>query len=134
MRGDEALDFSGGSLRLFLPCGGESAGNNGICVLASAGEYDILMIGDLNHHGAQDWLLAGTMPQAELLVAGHHGAENSTGFALLAHVQPEAVIISVGKNNTYGHPAARTLRRIRLLGAHILRTDECGTITVTGNR
>ena len=132
VRGDETLDFSGGSVQLFLPCGGESAGNNGICVLASAGEYDILMIGDLNHHGAQDWLLAGTMPQAELLVAGHHGAENSTGFALLAHVQPEAVIISVGRNNTYGHPAARTLRRIRLLGAHILRTDEGGTITVRG--
>ena len=72
------------------------------------------------------------MPRAELLVAGHHGAENSTGWALLARVQPETVLISVGADNSYGHPTKSALRRIAAVGANILRTDHCGTITIRG--
>jgi competence protein ComEC len=40
------------------------------------------------------------------------------------------VLISVGKNNSYGHPAEETIARIEDSGAQILRTDECGNITV----
>ena len=68
----------------------------------------------------------------ELLVAGHHGAESSTGWALLARVQPEAVVVSVGEDNPYGHPSEAALRRIAAAGASILRTDCCGTITIRG--
>ncbi len=130
VRGDETLEFPGGSLRLYLPCGAQSRGNNGVCILASAGEFDALIVGDLDHHGEQDWLREGTMPRAELLVAGHHGAENSTGWALLTRVQPETVLISVGAGNSYGHPSDGALRRIAAAGANILRTDHCGTITL----
>lgn len=133
VRADETtVRFPGGSLRLYLPCGAESQGNNGVCVLASAGEYDALIVGDLDHHGEQDWLREGTMPRAELLVAGHHGAENSTGWALLARVQPETVLISVGADNSYGHPTKSALRRIAAAGANIYRADHCGTITIRG--
>ena len=132
VRGDETLDFPGGSLHLYLPCGAASRDNNGVCVLASAGDYDLLIVGDLDHHGEQDWLRDGVLPRAELLVAGHHGAESSTGWALLARVQPEAVVVSVGEDNPYGHPSEAALRRIAAVGASILRTDRCGTITIRG--
>ena len=132
VRGDETLDFPGGSLHLYLPCGAASRDNNGVCVLASAGDYDLLIVGDLNHHGEQGWLRDGTLPRAELLVAGHHGAESSTGWALLARVQPEAVVVSVGEDNPYGHPSEAALRRIAAVGANIYRTDRCGTITIRG--
>ena len=132
VRGDETLDFPGGSLHLYLPCGAASRDNNGVCILASAGEYDALIVGDLNHHGEQDWLRDGALPRAELLVAGHHGAESSTGWALLARVQPETVLISVGADNSYGHPTKSALRRIAAAGANIYRTDHCGTITIRG--
>lgn len=41
-----------------------------------------------------------------ILDAGHHGASNATGEALLDLAQPELVLISCGKNNRYGHPGA----------------------------
>ena len=132
VREEKALAFSGGSLRLYLPSGAASRDNNGVCVLASAGDYELLIVGDLNHHGEQDWLRDGTLPRAELLVAGHHGAESSTGWALLARVQPEAVVVSAGAGNPYGHPSEAALRRIAAAGASIYRTDRCGTITIRG--
>ena len=71
-----------------------------------------------------------TLPAVELLVAGHHGSAESTSRILLDTVQPETVLISVGKDNPYGHPARETLDRIAQTGADILRTDELGTITI----
>mgnify|MGYP001108920120 CR=1 FL=1 len=70
--------------------------------------------------------------QAAVLVAGHHGAATSTSGALLRAVRPEAVFISAGADNRFGHPAAQTLARIRQSGAAVYRTDLSGTITIRG--
>ena len=51
-----------------------------------------------------------------ILDAGHHGASNATGEALLDLAQPELVLISCGKNNRYGHPAPETLKRLEERG------------------
>ena len=64
-------------------------------------------------------------------MAGHHGSANSTGETLLEALQPETVLISVGKNS-YGHPTEEVLDRITEAGAQIYRTDQCGTITIKG--
>ena len=66
------------------------------------------------------------------LVAGHHGAKTSTSQTLLRAVQPQAVLISAGADNRFGHPAAGTLARIRRAGAAVYRTDVSGTITIRG--
>ena len=70
------------------------------------------------------------LPVVDLLVAGHHGAKSSTSQTLLEHVHPETVVISVGADNSYGHPAEETLQRISDMGAEILRTDQLGTIVI----
>ena len=67
-----------------------------------------------------------------MLVAGHHGAATSTSEALLRAVRPEAVFISAGADNRFGHPAAQTLARIRQSGAAVYRTDLSGTIIIRG--
>ena len=72
------------------------------------------------------------LPQAAVLVAGHHGAATSTSGALLRAVRPEAVFISAGADNRFGHPAVQTLARIRQSGAAVYRTDLSGTITIRG--
>lgn len=64
--------------------------------------------------------------------AGHHGAATSTSEALLRAIRPEAVLISVGADNRFGHPADETLRRIEKAGAAVFRTDLSGTITIRG--
>ena len=52
--------------------------------------------------------------------------------ALLRAIRPEAVLISVGADNRFGHPADETLRRIEKAGAAVFRTDLSGTITIRG--
>ena len=77
-----------------------------------------------------------TQPSAQnplrctILDAGHHGASNATGEALLDLAQPELVLISCGKNNRYGHPAPETLKRLEERGIRWYSTAEVGAIQV----
>ena len=100
-----------------------------VALLMSQGEFDILATGDMPA-GAERLLAGKGLPDIEVLVAGHHGAKTSTCDTLLEQTRPETVLISVGKNNSYGHPAEETLARIGNINAQIFRTDMCGNITV----
>lgn len=60
----------------------------------------------------------------DILKAGHHGSKTSTGEALLNVTKPDFVIISAGKENSYGHPSGETLDRIKKVGSAILATYE----------
>ena len=124
------IAFPGGGITLYPPILKENDNNGGICVLATAEEYDILVTGDLDRFAEMRLLSRYALPDVDLLVAGHHGSKDSTSQILLDTVCPETVVISVGEN-TYGHPAAETLTRIEAIGAELLRTDEMGNITVT---
>lgn len=122
------IELPNGKLTLFPPISQENDNNGGVCVLATAEEYDILITGDLDA-GAESLLIANwDLPDVELLLAGHHGARTSTSGALLLTVRPETVAISVGADNSYGHPHEETLARIRQIGAEIYRTDQMGNL------
>ena len=69
-----------------------------------------------------------TLLQADVLKIGHHGSSTSSSQAFLDAVQPKAVVISLGKNNDYGHPHRETMQRLKKLGTEIYRTDELGTV------
>ena len=68
------------------------------------------------------------LPQLELLIAGHHGSNTATSFDLLFATQPQAVAISVGEDNIYGHPGQDMLERLEHFGCQVYRTDLEGTI------
>lgn len=88
----------------------------------------MLVTGDCDMRSEQALLEQYSLPQVELLVAGHHGAAESTSQALLRWVQPETVVISVGAENHYGHPDQETLARIEAAGGAVFRTDQDGTL------
>lgn len=67
---------------------------------------------------------------ADVLKVGHHGSNSSSKNAFLSAVKPKYAVISVGTGNSYGHPTAETLNRLKDAGADIYRTDEVGTITI----
>jgi competence protein ComEC len=67
--------------------------------------------------------------RSDVLKAGHHGSKTSTGAAFLEAADPGTVVISAGADNSYGHPHAEVLERIRDSGASALSTAEEGTIT-----
>lgn len=68
--------------------------------------------------------------QSDVLKAGHHGSKNSSSDLWLATVNPDTVVVSAGKGNSYGHPHSETLDRIRTQGAKVLSTIDSGTITL----
>lgn len=71
--------------------------------------------------------LAGQL-DSDVLKVGHHGSKTSTSKEFVEAVSPEIAVISVGKNNTYGHPRQETLDN--LAGIKIFRTDLDGDIKI----
>jgi len=116
---------------IFPPVGQEGDTNElGLTVLATAGEFDVLLTGDMSGEMEKLLLTQKELPDVELLVAGHHGSRTSTTAELLAAVRPELSVISAGAGNRYGHPAGETLERLAVAGADIYRTDLHGTVVI----
>ena len=70
------------------------------------------------------------VPDCDILKVAHHGSKNATSDVFVHMTQPEFALISVGADNSYGHPASRVLEALERVGACTLRTDECGCITL----
>jgi beta-lactamase superfamily II metal-dependent hydrolase len=68
-----------------------------------------------------------------VLKVGHHGSSSASSAAFLKAVMPHIAVISVGGNNTYGHPTSQVLARLAVVNATVYRTDTQGTIIVTTN-
>lgn len=64
----------------------------------------------------------------KVLKVSHHGSKTATSQELLETLKPKMAVISVGKNNRYGHPTEEVIKRIQDLGIEILRTDMDGEI------
>lgn len=107
---------------------GKDENESGLCILFQAENCDILITGDRGKTGERLLLESIDLPDLELLVVGHHGAASSTGFELLSVTEPKAAVISVGRNNGYGHPAEEVLERLERFGCRVWRTDRDGTV------
>lgn len=103
-----------------------------LCILFQTENCDILITGDRSTVGEKALLEDIQLPELELLVVGHHGAGSSTGFELLTATKPKAAVISVGAENTYGHPSKDVLYRLKLFSCSIWRTDLDGTVVFEG--
>ncbi len=126
------LELTYGSTRICI-FSGTYPGNgneNSLCVLFDTEKCDILITGDRNGFGERSLLRNAAIPEVDILVAGHHGSKNSTCEELLAAVKPDAVCISVGLDNSYGHPAPELLERLGKFGCTVYRTDLHGDILI----
>ena len=111
---------------------GADGNNSSLSILFQAENCDILITGDLTESGESYLLETQRLPDIEILVVGHHGAKDSTGVAFLDALRPETAVISVGADNSYGHPAEQTIERLELFGCRIWRTDRNGTVIFRG--
>lgn len=130
----ENTAFTGTWGALTLIPGDVSAKENesSLCILFQAEKCDILITGDRGSTGEKALLEAFALPELELLIVGHHGSKSSTSFELLSTTMPKAAVISVGENNSNGHPAIEVLERLELFNCKIWRTDLDGTIIFRG--
>ncbi len=99
----------------------------------SDGKFKTLFTGDLEKDGESGLLEISSDLRANLLQVGHHGSKTSSSLPFLEQVAPEYAIVSVGRQNRYGHPAKSTLQKLSFVlgdSSRIFRTDKDGSITV----
>lgn len=123
------LTLGGTRLRLYRPLGDGGGNEEGLSVLCTVGTFDALITGDMNAAVEGRLVKYGDLPDAEVLIAGHHGSRYASSQLLLETITPEYALLSVGYNS-YGHPAPETLLRLDQAGCAIYRTDWMGRITV----
>ncbi len=128
----EDLYLDSANITVFPSFDGEESNESGLCILFQPENCDILITGDRSTTGERALLEHTELPDLEILVAGHHGSSSSTSWELLDATRPEIVLISVGEDNSYGHPAWETLERLDLFGCTVYRTDMDGTIILRG--
>lgn len=128
VHGDMKLRFGDALITLYGPETYNLSNDSGLCVLFQHENCDILITGDRGSLGEALLLNRTDLPKLDVLVAGHHGSNGSTGEALLAATEPEYVFISVSDSNPYGHPAEELLQRLYEFGCIVYRTDIHGTI------
>lgn len=99
-----------------------------LIIKLSYGDTSILITGDAEWEAEHDLLDAGVDVSADVLRVGHHGSNTSTSYQFLRAVAPQYAIISVGTNNTYGHPDEETLSLLEDADVIVMRTDLLGSI------
>ncbi len=109
------------------------ANDNSVGIRLVHGANSFLICGDAGEASEEAMLKSGVVLDSDVYLASHHGSDGSSSAEFLEAVSPEAVVISVGKDNQYGHPSARVLDDAAAVGAEIYRTDLQGMITVTSD-
>lgn len=107
--------------------------NMSIVVKMVFGETSFLFQGDAEEIVESQILESNRNIKANLIKLGHHGSNTSSSYEYLKSVNPEIAIISVGEDNSYGHPHNDTLATLEKLNIDLHRTDESGTIIATSD-
>ncbi|PIY79985.1 MAG: hypothetical protein COY80_05255 [Candidatus Pacebacteria bacterium CG_4_10_14_0_8_um_filter_42_14] len=104
-----------------------------IVLYLSFQQFSALFTGDLEAKGELALLSAGLLSDVDLLKVAHHGSKSSTTDDFLRVIRPEISVVSVGENNTYGHPAPQTMDLLQEMGSLILRTDVLGSVHIVSD-
>lgn len=130
LTGDSRFFFGNAELSVYAPLGDGGANEEGLSVLCTVGNYDVLITGDMNDVVERRLIRYKGLPDIELLMVGHHGSKSSACEELLLATRPEAAVISSGYNS-YGHPSPETLERLGAAGCDIYLTNGMGTVSFT---
>jgi competence protein ComEC len=109
---------------------GDDINTNSIVLRISYGTVNLLYTGDATTAAEDAMMKTGYPLTADILKVGHHGSSGSSSAAFLGRVDPEVAIISLGRDNDYGHPHQETLERLKAAGPLVFRTDQDGTVLV----
>lgn len=106
----------------------DNLNNSSIVVKLIYRQIKFLFAGDMESDVEAGLLASKTDLAADVLKVGHHGSNTSTSDDFLTAVKPKFAVIEVGKDNTFGHPSLRVLKRLERAGVKTYRTDTDGTI------
>lgn len=92
--------------------------------------HSVLLTADIEAGVEEELLRRGTDLSAEILKIPHHGSRTSSSLSFLHAVQPQLALLSVGRNNRFGHPHPEVLARYARLGIPIRSTAQEGRISI----
>lgn len=127
----EVFNLGEATLTVLGPISSTSKLNNmSIVIRVVMGKNSFLLTGDAEIEEETAMIKSGCLLQSDVLKAGHHGSKNSSGKDFLDAVSPKTVIISCGRDNSYGHPSTEALERFSQIGAEVFRTDRHGSVVI----
>ena len=125
----ETFDFGTGSFTVLAPNGiSQNSNDNSLVIKLENGSNSFIFTGDAEETSEQDMISTGMNLDCDVLSLGHHGSASSTSWDLLEASTPSWAVISCGQDNSYGHPAASTMEKLRDMNIPVYRTDDQGTI------
>lgn len=108
----------------------ESNNNHSLTLYVKIGNDRWLFTGDLEVEGERSLVKKYPNLKVNYLKVAHHGSNTSTSEEFLEHIETEHALISVGRNNHFGHPNNDVLERLEDLDLNIQTTSENGAIMV----
>ena len=120
------LDIS--PIKLYFLNSGEydNENDNSNVIYAKLNDYKFMFMGDAGVEKEKDILNKYNISVIDVLKIGHHGSKTSSSKEFITKIKPKYSIISVGKNNRYGHPNKEVLENLK--DSKIYRTDQDGSI------
>ena len=112
---------------LYAPENATNSNDSSVVMRMDFGKSSFLFTGDISKK--VEPLIENT--DADVLKVSHHGSKSSCDDAFLSRVTPEFSVISVNKDNSYGHPDKDVLERLKKHSKYVFRTDQDKTITIT---
>jgi competence protein ComEC len=107
----------------------EPVNNDSLVMRIQYGKSSALLEGDAEASSEREMLAHNRVAAATLLKIGHHGSRTSTTQQFFNAAAPKDAVVSVGQENTFGHPRYEVIERIAEAGTKLYRTDEFGLIT-----
>ena len=104
----------------------DNENDNSNVIYTKLGGYKFMFMGDASVTTEKEILNKYNLPNIDVLKVGHHGSKTSSSKEFINNINPKYSIISVGKNNRYGHPNKEVLNNLE--DSKIYRTDEDGSI------
>ena len=100
--------------------------DNSSVIYTELNNRKFLFMGDAGVEVEEDLIKKYNLKNIDVLKVGHHGSKTSSSKSFVDETNPKYSIISVGKNNKYGHPNKEVLNRLE--NTKIYRTDKQGSI------
>lgn len=104
----------------------DNENDNSSVIYLNYNNYKFLFMGDAGVEVEEDLIEKYNLQDIDVLKVGHHGSKTSSGKEFIDEVNPKYSIISVGKNNRYGHPNKEALDNLK--NSKIYRTDQDGSV------
>ena len=109
---------------------GNDIDNNSVVLKITYSDFSMILPGDVQQIAEESLLGSGI--DSDVMLAAHHGGNNSNNIAFLRTITPDVVMIFAGENNSLGYPTKQSLDRLKQVKIeNILRTDIDGTIILT---